>query len=637
VSAAAWAPPEFSSAFKRRYFIAPGFVSVITGLKPGLNERGANYMSAVAEQKKIFKGGSFLIEERTPDEIFTPEDFTEEHRMIADTTRQFVDNEVTPHLDELEQHNWNLSRELVRKAADLGLIGANIPEEFGGLGLDQTSGALIGENIGRSASFATTLGAESGIGLLPIIYFATEAAKQKYLPRIASGEIITAYALTEAGSGSDAMAAKATARLSDDGNEYILNGEKMWITNGGFADIFIVFAKVDGDKFTAFIVERQPGLTSGAEEHKMGIKGSSTTALVLSDVRTPVENLLGEVGKGHKIAFNVLNIGRFKLGAMCVGGMKLMVHESVRYANERHQFGKSISSFGAIKAKLAEQAIRTWVGESMIYRTLGMIEAGVGAVDAKDMDARLRAIEEYAAECSIIKVALSEYCDYVVDEMVQIYGGYGYSADYPAERAYRDSRINRIFEGTNEINRMLIPGRLMKSALSGNLALLPAAQALMDEVLSPQLASFDDDDALLAAEEKLARNAKKVALMTLGTAAQKYMMKLGDQQEILMGIADIIMDTYAMETAILRARKLVASQSEKAAARYLDITRVFCNDAVGRIESRARATLAGMSEGDELRTLLAALRRFVKQQPMNTIAARQRIADGLIAANKYIF
>jgi alkylation response protein AidB-like acyl-CoA dehydrogenase len=594
-------------------------------------------MSAVAEQKKLIKGGAFLIEERTPEEIFTPEDFTEEHRMIADTTRQFIDNEVVTRIDELEKHDWKLSRELVGKAADLGLIGANIPEEYGGLGLDQTSGALIGENIGRSASFATTLGAESGIGLLPIVYFATDAAKQKYLPKIATGELITAYALTEAGSGSDAMAAKATARLSDDGKEYILNGEKMWITNGGFADIFIVFAKVDGDKFSAFIVERQPGLTSGAEEHKMGIKGSSTTALVLSDVRTPVENLLGEVGKGHKIAFNVLNIGRFKLGAMCVGGMKLMVHESVRYANERHQFGRSISSFGAIKAKLAEQAIRTWIGESMIYRTLGMIEAGIGAVDSKDMDARLRAIEEYAAECSIIKVALSEYCDFVVDEMVQIYGGYGYSADYPAERAYRDSRINRIFEGTNEINRMLIPGRLMKSALSGNLALLPAAQALMDEVLSPQMQGFDDDDTLLAAEQKLTTNAKKVALMTLGTAAQKYMMKLGDQQEILMGIADIIMDTYAMETAILRARKLAAAEGETAAARYLDMTRVFCNDAVGRIESKAKSTLAGMSEGDELRTLLAALRRFTKLQPMNTIAARQRIADDMIAANKWIY
>ncbi|HET6974609.1 MAG TPA: acyl-CoA dehydrogenase family protein [Pyrinomonadaceae bacterium] len=594
-------------------------------------------MSAVAEQKKLIKGGAFLIEERVPEEIFTPEDFTDEHRMIADTTRQFVDNEVVTRIDELEKHDWKLSRELVGKAAELGLIGANIPEEFGGLGLDQTSGALIGENIGRSASFATTLGAESGIGLLPIVYFATDAAKQKYLPKIASGELITAYALTEAGSGSDALAAKATARLSDDGKEYILNGEKMWITNGGFADIFIVFAKVDGDKFSAFIVERQPGLTSGAEEHKIGIKGSSTTALVLSDVRTPVENLLGEVGKGHKIAFNVLNIGRFKLGAMCVGGMKLMVHESVRYANERHQFGKSISSFGAIKAKLAEQAIRTWIGESMIYRTLGMIEAGVGAVDSKDMDAKLRAIEEYAAECSIIKVALSEYCDFVVDEMVQIYGGYGYSADYPAERAYRDSRINRIFEGTNEINRMLIPGRLMKSALSGNLPLLPAAQALMDEVLSPQIGGFDDDETLLAAEQKLTTNAKKVALMTLGTAAQKYMMKLGDQQEILMGIADIIMDTYAMESAILRARKLAAAQGETAAARYLDMTRVFCNDAVGRIETRAKSTLAGMSEGDELRTLLAALRRFTKLQPMNTIAARQRIADDMIAANKWIY
>src|SRR5678810_1462875 len=348
-------------------------------------------MSAVAEQKKLIKGGAFLIEERAPEEIFTPDDFTEEHRMIADTTRQFVDNEVVTRIDELEKHNWKLSRELVGKAADLGLIGANIPEEYGGLGLDQTSGALIGENIGRCASFATTLGAESGIGLLPIVYFGTAVAKAKYLPKIASGEVITAYALTEAGSGSDAMAAKATAKLSEDGTHYILNGEKMFITNGGFADIFIVFAKVDGDKFSAFIVERQPGLTSGAEEHKMGIKGSSTTALVLSDVRTPVENLLGEIGKGHKIAFNILNIGRFKLGAMCIGGMKLMVHESVRYANERQQFGKSISSFGAIKSKLGEMAIRTWVGESMIYRTLGMIETAIS--DTTDPDAKLKAIE----------------------------------------------------------------------------------------------------------------------------------------------------------------------------------------------------------------------------------------------------
>lgn len=592
-------------------------------------------MSAVVEQKQIVKGGAFLIEERTTDEIFTPEDFTEEHRMIAETTRQFIDNEVMPRIDELEHHDWTLARELVKKAADLGLISANIPEEYGGLGLDQTSGALVGENIGRCASFATTLGAESGIGLLPIIYFGTEAAKEKYLPKIATGELITAYALTEAGSGSDAMAAKATARLSEDGTHYILNGEKMFITNGGFADIFIVFAKVDGDKFTAFIVEKQEGVTPGAEEHKMGIKGSSTTPLVLTDAKAPVENLLAEVGKGAKIAFNTLNIGRFKLGAMCVGGMKLMVHEAVRYANERQQFGKPISSFGAIKSKLAEMAIRTWVGESMAYRTLGMIEDAI--TDPTDPNAKLKAIEEYSAECSIIKVALSEYCDFVADEMVQIYGGYGYSAHYPAERAYRDSRINRIFEGTNEINRMLIPGRLMKAALSGQLALLPAAQALMDEILTPQMASFDDDEAVLATEQKLAQNAKKVALMTLGTAAQKYMMKLGDQQEILLGIADVIMDAYAMESAILRAQKLAASEGEAAAARYIDMTRVFCNDAVERIEARAKNTLAGMSEGDELRTLLAALRRFTKLTPMNTIVARQRVADVLIEANKWAY
>ena len=595
-------------------------------------------MAAVREQKEIFKGGSFLIEDRTADEVFTPEDFNEEHRMIAETTRQFVDAEVVPRIDELENKDWKLARELIKQAADLGLIGAGIPEEYGGLGLDQTSGALIGENIGRSASFATTLGAESGIGLLPIIYFGTDAAKQKYLPKIASGELITAYALTEAGSGSDAMNAKATAKLSDDGTEYILNGEKMFITNGGFADIFIVFAKVDGDKFSAFIVERQEGCKHGAEEHKMGIRGSSTTPLILADARTPVENVLGEIGKGHKIAFNILNIGRFKLGAMCAGGMKVMNTESVRYANERQQFGKPISSFGAIKSKLGEMAIRTWVGESMIYRTLGMIEAGIASIgDSKDADARLRAIEEYAAECSIIKVALSEYCDFCADEMVQIFGGYGYSADYPAERAYRDSRINRIFEGTNEINRMLVPGRLMKAALSGRLALLPAAQSLMDEILAPSIGSFDLDEGLLAAEQKLAKNAKKVALMILGTAAQKYMMGLSDQQEILMGVADIIIDTYAMESAILRTLKMAASQGEKAAALYTDMTRTFCNDAVERIEAHAKNTLAAMAEGDELRTLLAALRRFTKMTPMNTVAARQRIANAMIEANRYVY
>jgi alkylation response protein AidB-like acyl-CoA dehydrogenase len=595
-------------------------------------------MAAVVEEKQIIKGGSFLIEERSPEQVFTPEDFTEEHHMIAETTRAFMDNEVNPRLEELENHDWKLARELVQKGAELGMIGVNVPEEYGGLGLDQTSGAIVGENLGRVASFATTMGAQGGIGLLPILYYGTEAAKQKYIPKIIAGELITAYALTEAGSGSDALAAKATARLSEDGTHYILNGEKMWITNGGFADLFVVFAKVDGDKFTGFIVERQEGLTSGAEEHKMGIKGSSTTALVLQDVKVPLENLLGEIGKGHKIAFNILNIGRFKLGAMCSGGMKLMLMEAVRYANERHQFGKSISSFGAIKHKLAEMAVRTWVGEAMTYRTLGLIESAIEATaDASDPESKLRAIEEYAAECSIVKVALSEYCNYVADEMVQIFGGYGYSADYPAESAYRDARINRIFEGTNEINRMLVPGMLMKRAMTGQLALLPAAQKLMEEVLSPSMPSFDEDEELLAAEMKLAQNAKKVALMTLGTAAQKYMMGLAEQQEILIGIADIITDTYAMESAILRAQKLAARQGEEAAARYLDMTRVFCNDAVERIEANAKNMLAAMSEGDELRTMLAALRRFTKWTPVNTIAARQRIADMMIQANKYVY
>jgi alkylation response protein AidB-like acyl-CoA dehydrogenase len=450
--------------------------------------------------------------------------------------------------------------------------------------------------------------------------------------------MITAYALTEAGSGSDALAAKATARLSEDGTHYVIKGEKMWITNGGFADVFVVFAKVDGDKFTGFIVERQEGLTNGAEEHKMGINGSSTTALVLDNVKTPVSNLLGEVGKGHKIAFNILNIGRFKLGSMCLGGMKLMTTEAVRYANERQQFSKPISSFGAIKHKLAEMAVRNWVGEAMIYRTLGLIEGAINATaDASDPESKLRAIEEYAAECSAIKVSLSEYCDYVADEMVQIFGGYGYSADYPAEGAYRDARINRIFEGTNEINRMLIPGMLMRRALGGKLALLPAAQALMDEVLSPSMPTLDEDETVLAAEAKLAKNAKKVALMVLGTAAQKYMTALSEEQEVLLGVANIIMDVFAMESAILRAQKLVAAKGEEAAALNLEMVRVFCNDAVERVEAEAKNTLAAITDGDELRTLLAALKRFTKHTPTNTVAARRRIADAMIKANRYAY
>src|SRR5215203_441863 len=588
-------------------------------------------------EKDYVKGGEFLITDPTTAEVFTPEDFTDEHRMIGETTREFVDNEIQPQLPALENHAWEIARELVKKGGELGLLGATIPEEYGGLGLDQTTGVVIAEYIGRAGGFGTTFGAQTSIGLLPILYFGSEELKNTWIPKIVSGEVVTAYCLSEAGSGSDALGAKCVAKLTDDGQHYILNGEKMWITNGGFADVYIVFAKVDGEKekFSAFVVPRSENCRPGGEEHKLGIKSSSTTAVILSDAKIPVDNLIGNVGDGAKIAFNVLNVGRFKLGASVTGGAKLALHETIRYANERHQFNKPISSFGAIKHKLAEMAIRTWVAESITYRTVGMIDALIG--DGDDDAKKLQSIEEYAVESSINKVACSEALDYVVDEMVQIYGGYGYSADYPAEKAYRDSRINRIFEGTNEINRLLIPGQLMKRAMKGKLGIIPAAKALQDEILNPQM-SFDEDDSLLAAETKLVQNAKKIALMVLGTAAQKYMMGLADQQEVLLNCADIIMDAYQMETAVLRAKKHADTKGEDAAGRYVDIASVYCNDAIQRIEMKARNTIAAIAEGDEGRTLLVALKRFTKNNsPINTITARQRIADTLIGANKYVF
>lgn len=586
-------------------------------------------------EKEYMKGGEFLIADTT--EIFTPEDFTEEQRMIGDTTREFVDNEVRPNLEPMENHAWEVARELVKKAGELGLLGANIPEEYGGLALDQISGVVIAENMGRAGGFGTTFGAQTSIGLLPILYFGSEELKKHWIPKIVFGEVVTAYCLTESGSGSDALGAKTTAKLTKDGQHYVLNGEKMFISNGSFADVYLVFAKVDGEKekFSCFVVERSENCRPGNEEHKMGIKSSSTTPLILSDCKVPVTNLLGNVGDGAKIAFNILNVGRFKLGASTTGGAKLAIHESVRYANERHQFGKPISSFGAIKHKLAEMAIRTWVSESITYRTVGMIDALIG--DGAGSEKKLQSIEEYAVESSINKVACSEALDYVVDEMVQIYGGYGYSADYPAEKAYRDSRINRIYEGTNEINRMLIPGQLLKRAMKGKLGLLQAGKALQDEILNPQM-SFDEDTGLLAAETKLAKNAKKIALMVIGTAAQKYMTALQEQQEILLNAADIIMDAYQMETAILRAKKIAAKNGEDAAGRYIDMAAAFCNDAIQRVEMKARNTIAAMSEGDEMRTLLTALKRFTKNNsPINTVAARQRIANTLIEANTYAF
>lgn len=585
-------------------------------------------------EREYTKGGEFLITEGTTSECFTPEDFTDEHRMIKETAYEYIDKEVVPALPALEKHDWELARNLLKKAGDLGLLGANISEDLGGMALDQVSGVIIAEAVGRGSGFGSTYGAQTSIGLLPIYYWGSEELKKEWIPRIISGELTTAYCLTESGSGSDALGAKTVAKLTEDGQHWILNGEKMWITNGGFADVYIVFAKVDGEKekFSAFLVPRSENCKPAAEEHKMGIKSSSTTAVVLSDAKIPVTNLIGNIGDGAKIAFGVLNIGRFKLGASVTGGAKLAIHEAVRYANERHQFNKPISSFGAIKHKLAEMAIKTWVSESITYRTVGMIDAMIG--DGTDNETKLKSIDEYAVESSINKVFCSEALDYVVDEMVQIYGGYGYSAEYPADKAYRDSRINRIFEGTNEINRMLIPGQLMKRAMKGKLPLIQAAKALQDEIMNPQM-SFDDDDSLLAMETKLAANAKKVALMILGTAAQKYMMDLQNQQEVLMNCADIIMQAYAMETAVLRAKKQAAKGD---AARQIDMAQVFCNDAIQKIEASAKNTIAGMLEGDEAKMLLVALKRFTKNNsPINTIAARQRIADVMIGANTYPF
>lgn len=588
-------------------------------------------------EREYIKGGEFLISEGTTATCFTPEDFTDEHRMIKETAYEYIDKEVIPSIPQLEKHEWDVARGLLEKAGELGLLGANISEDLGGMALDQTSGVIIAEAVGRGGGFGSTYGAQTSIGLLPIYYWGSEEMKNEWIPKIISGEVVTAYCLTESGSGSDALGAKCVAKLTEDGQHYVLNGEKMWITNGGFADVYIVFAKVDGEKekFSAFLVPRSENCKPAAEEHKMGIKSSSTTAVVLSDAKIPVTNLIGNVGDGAKIAFGVLNVGRFKLGASVTGGAKLAIHEAIRYANERQQFNTPISSFGAIKHKLAEMAIKTWVSEAITYRTVGMIDALIG--DGTDNETKLKSIDEYAVESSINKVFCSESLDYVVDEMVQIYGGYGYSAEYPADKAYRDSRINRIFEGTNEINRLLIPGMLLKRAMKGELGLLGAAKALQDEILNPNM-SFDEETGLLETELKLARNAKKVALMVLGSAAQKFMATLKDQQEILMGCADIIMQAYAMETAVLRAKKIAEKNGEESATKYIDAAGVFCNDAIQTIESTAKNTIAGYAEGDEMKMMLVALKRFTKNNsPINTIAARQRIADTLIQANTYNF
>jgi len=593
-------------------------------------------MSTVMDELKLgMKGGGFLLEEIQPGETFAPEDFSEEQRMIAQTVEDFMDQEVIPLVPRIEKKELQCTIDLLRKAGELGLCGVEVPEKYGGLGLDKTSAMLVVEKMTKYGSFAVSFGGHTGIGTLPIVYFGNEEQKKKYLPKFVTAELISAYALSEAGSGSDALAAKTTAVLSPDGKEYILNGTKMWITNAGFADVFITFAKVDGDKFSCFIIEKGfPGVSTGAEEKKMGIRGSSTRVLILEDARVPAENLLGEIGKGHQIAFNILNIGRFKLGAAAIGGAINCIHHTVKYANERHQFGKPIGSFGAIQHKLAQMAVLTYVGESMVYRTAGLLDAALSRVNIENPKEALKAIEEYAIECASIKVLTSEYLDYVVDESVQIYGGYGYSEEYPAEMAYRDARINRIFEGTNEINRLLIPGMLLKRAMKGQLPLLQAAQKLQDELLAGP--SFEEsEESLFSREQGIVKNLKKIALMTAGLAVQKYMMELEEQQEILCHISDVVMLAWASESALLRTQKLVASQGEEKSRDYVTMTRLYCNDAIAKAEHHAKEILAAVSDGDMLRTNLAALRRFVKFVPLNTIELRQQIAGTMLAAGKY--
>jgi alkylation response protein AidB-like acyl-CoA dehydrogenase len=594
--------------------------------------------TTTAVPKTRIAGGSFLLESRRPDEVFTPEDFTEQQRLIGQTAEEFTVNEILPNVEKMEHKDFSISRDLLKKAGDLGLSGVEIPEAYGGLEMDKVTAAVIADHIAQYAGFATTWGAHTGIGLLPLVYFGTEEQKKKYLPRLAAGEIVGAYALSEASSGSDALNCRARAQLSSDGKHYILNGEKMWITNAGFADLFTVFAKVDGEKFTAFLVEKTfPGFSVGGEEHKLGIRGSSTCPIILNDCKVPVENLLGEIGKGHIVAFNILNVGRFKLGAMCVGGGRVSLESAIAYAKQRKAFNKVIADFGLVREKIANMATLIYVGESLVYRTVGMMDGALNEVDKSAADAMKeirKAIEEYAVECSIIKVWASEMVGYVVDETLQIYGGYGFVEEYPAERAYRDARINRIFEGTNEINRLIITGFLLKRAMSGQLPLMSAIKKLMDEVLSGPSMSEDLEGAL-GEERKLVGQAKKLGLFASGAATQKYMQAIQDQQEIMGAIADMTIETYAMESAVLRAQKIVETKGEAAAAIPIAMTRVYLSQAMEKVESAARKVIAAVADGDMLRTQIAILRRLAKHEPFNTIELRQQIAQTVIERGKY--
>ncbi|NIK78108.1 alkylation response protein AidB-like acyl-CoA dehydrogenase [Paenibacillus castaneae] len=581
-------------------------------------------------------GGRFVVEDSDPELVVTPEDFTDEQRMMAEAAQQFMEVELAPRDADIEALNYDLTVELMRKAGDLGLLGADVPEAYGGLGLDKVSTTILAETLSRSSSFALSVGAHTGIGTLPIVFFGTPAQKQAYLPLLASGERIAAYCLTEPASGSDALGAKTTARLSPSGKHYILNGSKLYITNAGFADLFIVYAKIDGEYFTAFIVEKgMPGFSIGPEEHKMGIKGSSTCPLYFEDVAVPVENVLGEVGKGHQIAFNILNIGRFKLGAACLGSSKETIELASTYANTRKQFGRAISSYPLIGAKLADMNIRTYVLESMVYRTAGWIDAMLRWAESDDGMGAAKAISEYAIECSIVKVFASETLDFIADEGVQIHGGYGYIREYKVERIYRDSRINRIFEGTNEINRMLIPGTLMKKALKGELPLLRKARALQAELVQPMpLPSFEKP---LSKEAFRVGQAKKTFLAVGGLAVQKLGMRLEQEQEVLCSLADLMIEIFAMESALLRTQKIVkASGVSDKTEHVIHMTTVFVQEAMERVESLAKLALTALEQGDGLQMQLSVLKKLMRAPLSDTVSLKRMIAARIIRSEHYI-
>jgi len=591
--------------------------------------------------RKIFAGGEFLITDAAPGDIFTPEDFTDEHRMICGTVKNFVATEIIPNLDRLEEKDHALTLGLLKKAGELGLLGTDVPEGYGGLELDKVSTTILSEAMGTAGPFSVVHGAHTGIGTLPIVYFGSEEQKQKYLPKLASGEWCASYCLTEPGAGSDALNAKTKAVLSDDKKHYLLNGEKVFITNAGWASLFIVYAKVDGRHFSGFIVEKNfPGVSTGKEEKKMGMHGSSTRSVIFEDAKVPVENILYEIGRGHKIAFNILNLGRWKLGATAVGSSKACITEAVKYANGRIQFKAPISSFGMIKTKLADMVVRSYMSDSIVYRLAGMLDNKLDTLDEtakKNGAENARAIEEYAVECSISKVYASECLEFCADEYVQILGGYGYCAEYPAERYYRDSRINRIWEGTNEINRMLIPGTLLKRAIQDRLGLFAVTKPITNEILAYAPLAVQLPETPLALQEHMIKMSKKIVLMAASMALQKYQQNLTEEQEVLAKIADLIIEVFAMESGLLRTLKISSTLGEEKAKSHIAAVKVYVDDTIPKIEALARQIVARVEEGDMLRTQLAAVKKLARYQPLDAVTLRRILADKIIECESYPF